>query len=417
LRTYGEAYRRQRGSRLSSAEHRALRDLTRCRTSALGGHAWECQDCGQVQVCYNSCRNRHCPTCGGPARAKWLNRLMEDLLPTHYFHLVFTLPHELSRLTLSNRREVYNLLFRAAWEALRTMAQDPQHLGAQVGAVMVLHTWGQNLEHHPHLHCVAPGGGLSQEGTQWIPSRSPNYFLDVFVLAERFRTSFLKGLQTLHRKGKLKLEGKLAELAPLAAFLRWLRPLAEKNWIVYCQAPPPAAQGPQAVWKYLARYVAGAALGDSRLLKHEQGQVTFRVKDYRQGRKRTELTLSGEEFVRRFCLHVLPKGLVRVRSFGFLSSAQRKQRVGHCRQLLLRRAAAPLAGAATQPASPAPGEPPPVLPVAHPDAPPRRCALCGSERLTLVCEFGGITWSAPRAPKREPAPVTKPQACAAGDTS
>lgn len=389
LRTYADAYKRSRGDRLSSAERKALRDLTCCRTSALGGHAWECLDCGHVQVCYNSCRNRHCPTCGGPARAKWLARLQEDLLPTHYFHLVFTLPHELSRLTLANRAEVYGLLFQAAWEALRDTAKDPQHLGAQVGAVMVLHTWGQNLEHHPHVHCVAPGGGLSFDGERWIPSRSPRFFLDVFVLGERFRARFLAGLKRLHRQGKLKLEGKLEELSDPAAFLRWLRPLSEKSWIVFCEAAPSGVSGPEAVLKYLARYVAGAAIGDRRLLAHEQGRVTFRVKDYRQGRKRDTLTLPGEEFVRRFCLHVLPKGLVRVRYFGLLSHTQRKRLVSTCRELLARQAP-PVSSPGAAPAEP------PLLPVyTNPTAPPRGCALCGGERLTLMSEFGGFVWSTP----------------------
>jgi hypothetical protein len=394
LRTYEEAYRRSRGSRLSPAERKALRDLTRCRTSALGGHAWECQDCGHVQVCYNSCRNRHCPTCGGPARAKWLNRLTADLLPTHYFHLVFTLPHELSRLALANRREVYGLLFQAAWEALRDMARDPQHLGAQVGAVMVLHTWGQNLEHHPHVHCVTPGGGLSPDGKRWVPSRSPRFFLDVFVLGERFRAKFLAGLKRLHRKGELKLEEKLAELSSPSAFLRWLRPLAEKNWVVFCEAAPEGVSGPDAVLKYLARYVAGTAISDHRLLAHDGGQVTFRIKDYRQGRKRDTLSLSGLEFVRRFCLHVLPKGLVRVRSFGLMAPGRRRSLVAQCRKLLAQRAAN------QSPAPSAPTSPEP-LPLANPDAPPRGCCLCGSARLTLISEFRGFTW-------REPPPIAAP---------
>lgn len=413
LRTYGEAYRRSRGKRLSPAERKALRDLTRCRTSALGGHAWECQDCGHVQVAYNSCRNRHCPTCGGPARARWLSRLTRDLLPTHYFHLVFTLPHELSRLALANRREVYGLLFQAAWEALRETAQDPQHLGAQVGAVMVLHTWGQNLEHHPHVHCVTPGGGLSPDGARWVPSRSPRYFLDVFILGARFRAAFLAGLKRLHRQGKLKLDDKLAVLAPPAAFLQWLKPLAAKNWVVFCEAAPAGVSGPDAVLKYLARYVAGTAISDHRLLADEGGQVTFRVKDYRRGRKRDTLSLPGQEFVRRFCLHVLPKGLVRVRSFGLMAPARRKRLVSQCRTLLAKRETQQ--GAAVHP--PTSPDPPQPIPAPNPEAPPPGCCLCGSQRLVLISEFRGFTWREP-APQVEAAAVASPVSpTARADTS
>jgi hypothetical protein len=343
--------------------------------------------------------------CGGPARARWLSRLTEDLLPTPYFHLVFTLPHEFSRLALANRKEVYGLLFQAAWEALRDTAAQAQHLGAQAAAVMVLHTWGQNLEHHPHVHCVAPGGGLSFDGQRWIPSRTPRYFLDVFVLGERFRAKFLAGLKRLHRQGKLKLEGKLAELADPAAFLRWLLPLQEKNWVVFCEAAPTGVTGPEAVLKYLARYVAGAAIGDSRLISHENGRVLFRVKDYRQGRKRDTLSLPGEEFVRRFCLHVLPKGLVRVRYFGFLSCSQRKRLVPQCRRLLAARLPAPAPPAPGNEHTPADG----MLPLAaDPAAPPRCCLVCGSDRLTLWSQFGSFPVS--RAPALSPPTGSPPPA-------
>jgi hypothetical protein len=333
LRAHAAEYLAARGARASFTERRALRQLTACRTAALGGHAWACEACGEVQVAYNSCRNRHCPTCGGPARARWLNRLRQDLLPVPYFHLVFTLPHELSTLALVNRRALYGLLFRSAWQALRQLAADPQHLGAAVGAVMVLHTWGQNLEHHPHVHCVVPGGGLSAQGTQWVAS-SPKFFLPVVALSRLFRGKFLTGLKRLHRRGKLKLDHKLAPLADAQHFAEWLAPWYLKDWVVYCQPPVDPRQGPDAVLKYLARYVAGAAIGDARLLAHEAGQVAFRVKEYRQGRRRKTLTLAGVEFTRRFLLHVLPRALMRVRYYGLLANTQRGMLLPRCRELL-----------------------------------------------------------------------------------
>lgn len=338
LQAYGADYLSSRGARSTPQERRVLAQLTACRTAALGGHRWECDACGHVRVAYNSCRNRHCPTCGGAARARWLDRLLEDVLPVTYFHLVFTLPHELSSLALGNRRQLYGLLFRTAWEALQELAADPRHLGAQVGAVMVLHTWGQNLEHHPHVHCVATGGGLAADAARWVSTRSERFFLPVVALSRLFRGKFLAGLKQLYRRGELKLTTTLQSLADARQFERWLTPLHEKEWVVHIQPPPQSCHGPDAVLKYLARYVAGAAISDQRLLKHEAGQVTFHAKNYRQGRQRRTLTLPGREFVRRWLLHVLPRGFTRIRYYGLLANVQRGTLLPRCRELCGQRA-------------------------------------------------------------------------------
>jgi hypothetical protein len=305
------------------------------------------------------------------------------VLPTPYFHVVFTLPHELSRLVLANRRPLYHLLFQAAWQALRELAADPRQWGAQVGALMVLHTWGQNLEHHPHLHCVMPGGGLSLDGARWVPSRSPQFLLPVVAISRLFRGKFLAGLTQLHRAGQLKLEGQLAPLAEASAWERWLTPLYEQDWVVYVQ-PPPQSAGPEAVLKYLARYVAGAAISDSRLLSHAAGRVTFRAKNYRQGRKRETLALSGLEFVRRFLLHVLPRGLPRVRYYGLLANKNRSA-LAQCRQLL---------GVPTEaePLTESVGQPPSARAPAADSHQAACCAACGRGRLQLIEGAPRPTW-------------------------
>ena len=340
-----------------------LAQLTACRTAALGGHAWECAACGETRVAYNSCRNRFCPTCGGGKRAAWLDKLRSRILPVTHFHLVFTVPHELSRLMLANRSALYGLLFRAAWETLHTIAADPQHLGAEVGAVMALHTWGQNMEHHPHVHAVVPGGGLSPDAARWITPRGADgrYLLPVQVLSRLFRGKFLAGVKNLHLAGELTLGGPLAELADRGRFESFLSDLYKQEWVVYSQPPAHPRQGPDGVLKYLARYVAGAAISDARLISHStasDGSVTFRVKNYRQGRKRQTLTLSGVEFTRRFALHILPPGFPRVRYYGLLSHRGGEKRLPRCRELL--QASGPRVGdlASTSPSSDVPADPP-----------------------------------------------------------
>jgi len=307
--------------------------LALCRTAAMGGHVERCLDCGHERPSYNSCRNRHCPKCQALSRARWLERESKYLLPVEYHHVVFTLPSELAELALTNAATMYNLLMQSAAETLREVAANPQRLGAQVGVLMVLHTWGQNLHHHPHVHCVVTGGGLScnargevDASPGWVSCR-PGFFLPVRVLSRVYRGKFLAGLRALHAQGKLKLPALLA-----TSFTAWLSPLYAKDWVVY--AKPPFG-GPEQVLKYLARYTHRVALSNHRLVKLEEGRVTFRYRDYADSRKEKLLTLSAEEFLRRFIMHVLPKGFMKIRHYGLLSSRQREARLQLARRLLL----------------------------------------------------------------------------------
>jgi hypothetical protein len=302
----------------------------------MGTYTQQCDHCeAEFFGGYNSCRNRFCPSCGGPTRARWLARLQERILPVPYFHLVFTLPGELSLLGLANRQELYNLLFRAAWASMAELAADEHHLGGQAAALMVLHTWDQMLNHHPHVHCVAPGGVWSPQG-RWIESptgkkkgrkgKAKAFFLPVKVLSRLFRGKLLDGLKKLHAEGRLNLEGKLAHLADRAAFERWLTPLYQKQWVVFCEAAPHGCDGPESVLKYLACYVAGAAISDKRLISHDGQRVTFWARERgKKGKstKRRACSLGGEEFVRRYLMHVLPRGFQRVRYYGLFSHRQR----------------------------------------------------------------------------------------------
>jgi hypothetical protein len=333
IRSHGEAFLQKYGSHLSATQKKALRDLALCRTAALGGHVERCLDCGHERPSYNSCRNRHCPKCQALSRARWLERESKYLLPVEYHHVVFTLPSELAELALTNAATMYNLLMQSAAETLREVAANPQRLGAQVGVLMVLHTWGQNLHHHPHVHCVVTGGGLScnargevDASPGWVSCR-PGFFLPVRVLSRVYRGKFLAGLRALHAQGKLKLPALLA-----TSFTAWLSPLYAKDWVVY--AKPPFG-GPEQVLKYLARYTHRVALSNHRLVKLEEGRVTFRYRDYADSRKEKLLTLSAEEFLRRFIMHVLPKGFMKIRHYGLLSSRQREARLQLARRLLL----------------------------------------------------------------------------------
>jgi hypothetical protein len=363
IRSHGEAFLQKHGGHLTATQKKALRDLAQCRTAALGGHVERCLDCGHERPAYNSCRNRHCPKCQALSRARWLERESKYLLPVEYHHVVFTLPAELSALAATNASALYNLLMQSAAETLREVAANPKRLGAQLGVLMVLHTWGQNLHHHPHVHCVVTGGGLScnaqgevDASPRWVSCR-PGFFLPVRILSRLFRGKFLAGLRVLHTQGKLNLPSLLQETSSCTA---WLSPLYAKDWVVY--AKPPLG-GPEQVLKYLARYTHRVAISNHRLVKLEEGRVTFRYRDYADSRKEKLLTLSAEEFLRRFILHVLPKGFMKIRHYGLLSSRHREARLRLARRLLLPRlAVAASASEAIQPAEPA------------------RCSACGSVR-------------------------------------
>jgi hypothetical protein len=310
---------------------KVLRAIARCRTAALGGHRDQCPRCGYRAISYNSCRNRHCPKCQCGARDRWVTARQHELLSVAYVHVVFTLPHQLSHLALQNKQVLYDLLFRASAETLQEVARDPRHLGAEIGFLSVLHTWGQNLLHHPHVHCLIPAGGLSSEGKQWIHPRYP-FFLPVGVLSRVFRGKFVAGLQRRFRQRQLTFAGTLKPLESEPAFRSFLRPLFRHNWVVY--AKPPFG-GPHHVLGYLARYTHRVAITNHRLVAFEQDQVTFRWKDYADGNKKRTMTLSSQEFLRRFLLHVLPRGFVRIRSFGFLGNRHRAKLLPHCQRLLL----------------------------------------------------------------------------------
>jgi predicted RNA-binding Zn-ribbon protein involved in translation (DUF1610 family) len=306
--------------------------IEQCRSAALGGHLLRCQSCNHTQIAYNSCRNRHCPKCQGRAARRWLEARQADLLPVEYYHLVFTLPAPISAIAYYNKAVIYDLLFDIAAETLRTIAADPRHLGAQIGVTLVLHTWGSALTHHPHVHGIVPGGGLSLDGQQWVACR-PGFFLPVRVLSRLFRRRFLEELTQAHRAGQLQFFGEYAALAHAGAFAQWLDPLRASEWVVYAKRP---FAGPEAVLAYLSRYTHRVAISNQRLIALDERGVTFRCKDYRtKGRTRYKtLTLAAEEFMRRFLLHVLPRGFHRIRHYGLLANAGRRENLARARALL-----------------------------------------------------------------------------------
>jgi len=330
FRRYGAAYRETYGASLCSAQRRVISAIELCRTAALGGHVERCDRCDHQRIYYNSCRDRHCPKCQSLARAQWLEDRRSELLDTQYFHVVFTVPQPIAAIALQNKESVYNILFRAAAETLRTIAADPKHLGAQIGFFTVLHTWGQSLFHHPHLHCVVPGGGISPDGTRWISCR-PNFFLPVSVLARLFRRLFLDYLQQAFNAGDLQFFSSLEPLRTRSTFLRHLAPIQKKDWVVYAKRP---FAGPEEVLKYVARYTHRIAIANNRLLNINDGKVQFRWRDYRDGNRHKTMTLGADEFIRRFLLHVLPDGFQRIRYFGFLANRYRAERLALCRQLM-----------------------------------------------------------------------------------
>jgi hypothetical protein len=330
FRDHGDAFLDRYGDTLSPERRRALRDIAACRTAALGGHVEECDQCGHQRIAYNSCRNRHCPKCQATAAAQWMEAREAELLPVEYFHVVLTLPVALGPIALQNPREVYGILFRAAAATLQQIAADPKHLGAEIGFLAILHTWGQNLEHHPHVHCVVPGGGLSPDGSHWVACQ-PRFLLPVRVLSRVFRGKSLALLGNAFEQGKLSFHGKLRALADAGAFPRRLAASAETEWVVY--AKPPFG-GPEQVLKSLARYTHRVAISNRRLITLEDGEVTFHWKDYAHGGGPKTMTLKATEFIRRFLLHVLPAGFVRIRHYGFLANRVCREKLALCRALL-----------------------------------------------------------------------------------
>ena len=330
FRRYGETYRQQHAGSLSRDQLRVMTAIERCRTAALGGHVEQCDQCHFQRIAYNSCRDRHCPKCQSLARAQWIEDRQAELLDTSYFHVVFTVPEEIAAIAYQNKEVVYDILFRATSETLRTIAADPKHLGAEIGFFAVLHSWGQNLMFHPHLHCVVPGGGLSPDGQRWIACRR-SFFLPVRVLSRRFRRLFVESLEKAFDEGQLKFFSSLQELDDRKAFLRYLAPLRKKKWVVYAKKP---FAGPQQVLDYVGRYTHRVAISNNRILNIEDGQVTFRYKDYRHGSQQKTMTLSADEFIRRFLLHVVPAGFHRIRYYGFLGNRYRKEKLQQCRHLL-----------------------------------------------------------------------------------
>ena len=337
FRTHGPAWRQAQRSHLSLGQLKVMTAIEQCRSAALGGHVLRCEDCQRLQVAYNSCRNRHCPKCQASAAQRWLDARQADLLPVDYFHVVFTLPAPISEIAYWNKAVVYGLLFEVAAQTLRTIAADPKHLGAQIGATLVLHTWGSALTHHPHVHGIVPGGGLSLDGQRWMACR-PGFFLPVRVLSRLFRRRFLEALETEHRAGTLQFFSQHTALADPKALARGLAPLRRCEWVVYAKKP---FAGPQAVLAYLSRYTHRVAISNSRLVAHDERGVTFRWKDYRdkgrgQGKTRHKtMTLSPEEFMRRFLLHVLPGGFHRIRHYGLLANNHRRECIEQARQLLV----------------------------------------------------------------------------------
>ena len=332
FRCYGDTSRDRAGPSLPLAHRRVMTAIEQCRTAALGGHVEQCDRCGHTRIWYNSCRNRHCPTCQSLARAAWIEDRTADLLDTEYFHVVFTVPQAIAEIASQNQSVVYGILFRTTAETLRTIAADPKHLGAEIGFFAVLHTWGQTLMHHPHLHCVVPGGGLSPDGTRWIACR-PRFFLPVRVLSRLFRRLFLTALHDAFAGGQLRFAASLQALSDPQGFADHLQPARQTEWVVY--AKPPFA-GPQQVRDYVGRYTHRVAISNHRLIDIDDGQVRFRYKDYRADPSQTQktMTLGATEFIRRFLLHVLPSGFHRIRYYGLFGNRHRREHLAQCRHLL-----------------------------------------------------------------------------------
>jgi putative transposase/transposase-like zinc-binding protein len=382
FRRFGAAWRAESAAHLSPTQRRVMTAIEICRTAALGGHVERCEDCAHTRIAYNSCRNRHCPKCQWRAAQAWLEAREAELLPVPYFHIVFTLPAAIGGIAYQNKAKVYALLFTAAAQALTAIAADPKHLGAKIGLTAVLHTWGSNLDHHPHVHCIIPGGGISPDGTRWMPSRH-NFFLSVRVLSRLFRRLFLDGLLRLCEAGDLQFFNELAPLRDTAQFRARLAPLRHLEWVVYAKRP---FAGPEQVLAYLARYTHRVAIGNSRLVSIDDGYVSFRWKDYREAgsRRAKVMRLSAGEFMRRFLLHALPDGFHRIRHYGLFANGHRAEKLATCRKLLDVQPPADIDGA-NEPSEADGHELPPC------------CPCCGGRmRVVEVFERGSVPRSACR---------------------
>jgi hypothetical protein len=387
FRQAGPSYRQYHADTLSRGQRCVMSAIERCRTAALGGHVEQCDSCGHQRIAFNSCRNRHCPKCQSLVRAQWLEDRHADLIPVDYFHVVFTLPEEIAAIAYQNKAVVYDILFHATAETLRTIAADPKHLGAEIGFIAILHTWGQNLLHHPHLHCVVPGGGLSANGERWISCR-PGFFLPVRVLSRLFQRLFMTQLQTAFDAGHLRFFNALEPLQAPRAFARHLAPARRAEWVVY--AKPPFG-GPQHVLEYLGRYTHRVAISNNRLIDFGAGMVSFRWKDYRHASRQKVMRLEAQEFMRRFLLHVLPGGFQRIRHYGLLANRYRAVKLARCRSLL---------------AEPAPVVEVPDVPLDYRDRYQlltgkslRDCPKCGHGHMTCIETF--LPGSLPRGPPRD----------------
>jgi hypothetical protein len=367
FRDHGAAWRHANRGHVSLLQLKVMSAIESCRTAALGGHVARCEDCAHTTIAYNSCRNRHCPKCQAAAAREWLAAREAELLPVPYFHVVFTLPSAIGDVAYQNKAVIYDLLFKASSEAMLTIAADPKHLGARIGITSVLHSWGSAMTHHPHVHMIVPGGGLSMDGSRWISCR-PNFFLPVFVLAKLFRRLMLEKLLAAHEVGRLQFFGSLAYLADAKAFAAFLAPLRKKRWFVYAKRP---FAGPKAVLAYLSRYTHRVAISNRRLIAVDEHSVTFTVKDYRiEGPGRyTTMTLAVDEFIRRFLIHVLPTGFHRIRHYGLLASGKRPETIAKARQLL--GLAAPIVEVAVE------IDPAAAQVLAHP------CPCCGGRMIVI----------------------------------
>jgi len=386
FRDHGAAWRSANAGHIRLDQLKVMSAIERCRTAALGGHVARCEKCAHTLIAYNSCRNRHCPKCQGAAAKEWLAEREAELLPVPYFHVVYTLPAAIRDLAYQNKAVIYDLLFKASAETTLTIAADPKHLGARIGFISVLHTWGSALVHHPHVHMIVPGGGLSQDRSEWIACR-PRYFLTVEVLSALFRRLFLEMLRTAHEAGRLQFFGDLAPLADKAAFTAYLKPLRNIDWVVYAKRP---FAGPKQVLRYLSRYTHRVAISNRRLLAADENGVTFKYKDYRlagSARYKT-MTLETDEFIRRFLIHVLPKGLHRIRHYGLLAKSNCAANIARARELL----------AAPSPSKePKPSE---ATATGEPHVLPRPCPCCGGRMIIIESFARGCE------PKHQPTPAS-----------